>query len=154
MRFGLYLPNSGPICQLDALAEIARRGDCLGFHCMVTPDHIASPLLSSRHTATPWGRVWRRPEERRGPGSGLHHLRHPETGFGPDPGTHGLVCSRGERPSVIRPIEYNSQSSPPAPMFVGHVWPSPEWPEFRKVVRRAHHERERTAHPEPVEGPS
>lgn len=44
MRFGLYLPNSGPICQLDALAEIARRGDCLGFHCMVTPDHIAEPI--------------------------------------------------------------------------------------------------------------
>ena len=43
MRFGFYLPNSGPTAQSDALAEIARRGDQLGFDCMVAPDHIIEP---------------------------------------------------------------------------------------------------------------
>ena len=43
MRFGFYLPNSGPTCQADALAEIARRGDQLGFQCLVAPDHIVVP---------------------------------------------------------------------------------------------------------------
>ena len=43
MRFGFYLPNSGPTSQPDALAEIARRGDQLGFDCMVAPDHIIQP---------------------------------------------------------------------------------------------------------------
>jgi len=31
MRFGFYLPNSGPTAQPDSLSEIARRGDQLGF---------------------------------------------------------------------------------------------------------------------------
>ncbi len=43
MRFGFYMPNSGPTAQPDALAEIARRGDELGFHCLVVPDHIIAP---------------------------------------------------------------------------------------------------------------
>ena len=43
MRFGFYLPNSGPTAQPDSLAEIARRGDQLGFDCMVAPDHIIQP---------------------------------------------------------------------------------------------------------------
>ena len=45
MRFGFYLPHSGPTAQPDALAEIARRGDQLGFHCLVTPDHIVEPTV-------------------------------------------------------------------------------------------------------------
>ena len=43
MRFGFYLPNSGPTAQPDSLAEIARRGEQLGFDCMVAPDHIIQP---------------------------------------------------------------------------------------------------------------
>jgi len=43
MEFGFYLPNNGPTAQPDALAEIARRGDELGFHSMVVGDHILVP---------------------------------------------------------------------------------------------------------------
>jgi probable F420-dependent oxidoreductase len=43
MRFGFYLPNSGPTAEPDSLAEIARQGDKLGFNCMVAPDHIIEP---------------------------------------------------------------------------------------------------------------
>ena len=43
MQFGFYLPNSGEGAQPDALASIARRGDELGFFCMVAPDHILMP---------------------------------------------------------------------------------------------------------------
>ena len=45
MRFGFYLPNSGPTSKPDALAEIARRGDQLGFHCLVAADHIVEPTV-------------------------------------------------------------------------------------------------------------
>ena len=43
MQFGFYLPNNGPTARPDPLAEIARRGDSLGFHCMVVGDHILVP---------------------------------------------------------------------------------------------------------------
>ena len=43
MRFGFYLPNNGPNAQPGPLAEIARRGDELGFYSMVTGDHILVP---------------------------------------------------------------------------------------------------------------
>lgn len=43
MKFGFYLPNSGPGAQPDALSSIARRGDELGFYCMVAPDHVVHP---------------------------------------------------------------------------------------------------------------
>ena len=43
MQFGFYLPNSGEGAAPDALASIARRGDGLGFFCMVAPDHILQP---------------------------------------------------------------------------------------------------------------
>ena len=43
MRFGFYLPNSGLTVEPDALAEIARQGERLGFHSMVAPDHIIQP---------------------------------------------------------------------------------------------------------------
>ena len=53
MRFGFYLPNSGPTAQPDSLAEIARRGDQLGFDCMVAPDHIIQPTrISSAYPYT------------------------------------------------------------------------------------------------------
>jgi probable F420-dependent oxidoreductase len=37
------LPNSGPTARPGPLAEIARRGDELGFYCMVAGDHILVP---------------------------------------------------------------------------------------------------------------
>ena len=43
MRFGFYLPNNGPTARPDPLSEIARRGDQLGFYCMVVGDHILVP---------------------------------------------------------------------------------------------------------------
>ena len=43
MQFGFYLPNHGPTARPDPLAEIARRGDSLGFQCMVVGDHILVP---------------------------------------------------------------------------------------------------------------
>ena len=43
MEFGFYLPNSGAGAEPDALANIAKQGDRLGFYCMVMPDHILQP---------------------------------------------------------------------------------------------------------------
>jgi len=43
MKFGFYLPNHGPTAQPEPLATIARRGDDLGFYCMVAGDHILVP---------------------------------------------------------------------------------------------------------------
>ena len=43
MHFGFYLPMSGPTARPDPLAEIAKRGDSLGFHSMVVADHIVQP---------------------------------------------------------------------------------------------------------------
>ena len=42
MQFGFYLPNNGPTARPDPLAEIARRGDALGYHCMVVGDQSAA----------------------------------------------------------------------------------------------------------------
>ena len=43
MEFGFYLPNSGAGAEPDALADIAKLGDRLGFYCVVMPDHILQP---------------------------------------------------------------------------------------------------------------
>ena len=43
MKYGFYLPNSGAGAEPDALADIAKLGDRLGFFCMVMPDHILQP---------------------------------------------------------------------------------------------------------------
>ena len=43
MKFGFYLPNQGPNARPGPLAEIARKADELGFHCMVAGDHILVP---------------------------------------------------------------------------------------------------------------
>ncbi len=43
MQYGFYLPNHGPTAQPGPLAEIARRGDSLGFEYMVVGDHILVP---------------------------------------------------------------------------------------------------------------
>jgi len=43
MEYGFYLPNSGASVEPDALANIAKLGDRLGFFCMVMPDHVLQP---------------------------------------------------------------------------------------------------------------
>lgn len=43
MKFGFYLPNHGPTARPEPLAAIARKGDELGFYCMVAGDHILVP---------------------------------------------------------------------------------------------------------------
>ena len=43
MKFGFYLPNHGPAARPEPLAAIARKGDELGFYCMVAGDHILVP---------------------------------------------------------------------------------------------------------------
>ena len=43
MRFGFYLPNRGSIARPAPLARLARKGDDLGYHCMVAGDHILVP---------------------------------------------------------------------------------------------------------------
>ena len=43
MEYGFYLPNSGAGAEPDALTDIAKLGDRLGFFCMVMPDHILQP---------------------------------------------------------------------------------------------------------------
>ncbi|PKB69536.1 MAG: hypothetical protein BZY77_04555 [SAR202 cluster bacterium Io17-Chloro-G5] len=43
MKYGFYLPNSGAGAEPDALADVAKLGDRLGFYCMVMPDHILQP---------------------------------------------------------------------------------------------------------------
>ncbi len=50
MRFGFYLPNSGPNARPEPLATIARKGDELGYYCMVAGDHILVP----REVASPY----------------------------------------------------------------------------------------------------
>ena len=56
MEFGFYLPNNGPTARPGPLADMARRGDRLGFHCMVVGDHILVPKdISSAYPYTVGG---------------------------------------------------------------------------------------------------
>ena len=56
MQFGFYLPNEGPTARPDPLIALARRGDELGFHFMVTGDHILVPReISSPYPYTKGG---------------------------------------------------------------------------------------------------
>ena len=43
MNYGFYLPNSGAGVEPNALSDIAKLGDRLGFFCMVMPDHVLQP---------------------------------------------------------------------------------------------------------------
>ena len=43
MEYGFYLPNSGAGGEPNALSDIAKLGDRLGFFCMVMPDHVLQP---------------------------------------------------------------------------------------------------------------
>ena len=57
MRYGFYLPNSGPTARPEPLAAIARKGDALGFYCMVAGDHILVPQeISSAYPYSADGR--------------------------------------------------------------------------------------------------
>ena len=44
MRFGLYLPTRGPLCEPDAIAAIVREGEAMGYAAMVIADHIVFPV--------------------------------------------------------------------------------------------------------------
>ena len=43
MKYGFYLPNSGAGVEPNALSDIAKLGDRIGFFCMVMPDHVLQP---------------------------------------------------------------------------------------------------------------
>lgn len=43
MRYGFYLPTRGPLGEPDAIAEIVRQGEAMGFATIVIGDHIVFP---------------------------------------------------------------------------------------------------------------
>ena len=43
MKYGFTLPGRGPLARPDTLATIARRGEELGYHMVMTGDHIVVP---------------------------------------------------------------------------------------------------------------
>ena len=43
MEYGFYLPNNGPTATPEHLITCARRGESLGFNCMVVGDHVIVP---------------------------------------------------------------------------------------------------------------
>lgn len=43
MKYGFTLPGRGPLARPDTLATIARRGEELGYHMLMTGDHIVVP---------------------------------------------------------------------------------------------------------------
>ncbi len=43
MKYGFTLPGRGPLARPDTLAAIARRGEELGYHMLMTGDHIVVP---------------------------------------------------------------------------------------------------------------
>ena len=47
MKYGFYIPNRGPLASPHNLIAYARRGEELGFHCMVVGDHIIMPTRIS-----------------------------------------------------------------------------------------------------------
>jgi alkanesulfonate monooxygenase SsuD/methylene tetrahydromethanopterin reductase-like flavin-dependent oxidoreductase (luciferase family) len=44
MRYGFYLPTRGPLSEPDAIAEIVRQGEAMGYATMVIGDHIVFPV--------------------------------------------------------------------------------------------------------------
>ena len=50
MRYGFAIPGSGPLSAPEAMGQIARRGEELGFDILVCPDHIIFP----RQVASPY----------------------------------------------------------------------------------------------------
>ncbi len=50
MHYGFYLPNSGPTATPENLITFAKRGEELGFHCVVVGDHVIVP----RSIASPY----------------------------------------------------------------------------------------------------
>lgn len=44
MKYGVILPNVGPLAHIDSLAHIARSAEELGYHGVFLSDHIAIPI--------------------------------------------------------------------------------------------------------------
>ena len=44
MRYGFYLPTRGPLGEPDAIEEIVRQGEAMGFATIVIGDHIVFPV--------------------------------------------------------------------------------------------------------------
>lgn len=56
MEFGFGLPNGGPLARPETIAEIARRGEDLGFSIFAVSDHIIFPAhIDSRYPYSPDG---------------------------------------------------------------------------------------------------
>ncbi len=50
MKYGFTIPNRGPFAQPDTVVDIARRGEELGYHMLMTGDHILVPKqIDSRY---------------------------------------------------------------------------------------------------------
>ena len=47
MKYGFYIPNRGPLATPENLITYARRGEELGFDCMVVGDHVIMPTMIS-----------------------------------------------------------------------------------------------------------
>jgi probable F420-dependent oxidoreductase len=53
MRFGFYLPTRGPLSEPDAIAEIVRQGEAMGYATIVIGDHIVFPVsVTSKYPYT------------------------------------------------------------------------------------------------------
>ena len=44
MKYGFYLPTRGPLGEPDAIEEIVRQGEAMGFSTIVIGDHIVFPV--------------------------------------------------------------------------------------------------------------
>ena len=56
MKYGFTLPGRGPMASPERLGTIARRGEDLGFDCLLTGDHILVPKnISSPYPYTEGG---------------------------------------------------------------------------------------------------
>ena len=56
MKYGLTVPNRGPLATPDTLGTLARRGEELGFDSIQTGDHIVVPKsISSPYPYSPGG---------------------------------------------------------------------------------------------------
>jgi len=56
MKYGLTLPGRGPMATPESLSAIARKGEELGYYCLLTGDHIVVPRqVSSTYPYTEGG---------------------------------------------------------------------------------------------------
>ena len=52
MKYGVILPNVGPLAHIDALAGIAQRAEELEYDGVFLSDHVAIPPTCVPHTPT------------------------------------------------------------------------------------------------------